>query len=83
MKKSNCYCESVTKEYREKYGIPEGYCGICEVCNAPGHTQHFPGAVPYTGAWCNSCLIKVSRKQKFKEFGVFLVILLIAYWAAF
>ena len=37
-------------------GIPEGYCGICERCGKPGHTQHFPGPIPYTGSWCDHCV---------------------------
>src|ERR1051325_9160950 len=50
-----CYCDGVDADFRQKYGIPEGYCGICERCGQPGHTRHFPGAVPYTGAWCDRC----------------------------
>jgi hypothetical protein len=30
-------------------------CGECERCGAPGHTRHFPGPVPATGAWCDRC----------------------------
>lgn len=39
-----CYCgpEAVT-------------CGTCERCGAPGHTRHFPGPSPSTGAWCDRC----------------------------
>lgn len=40
----NCYC-----------GEGETSCGTCERCGAPGHTRHFPGARPYTGAWCDRC----------------------------
>ena len=28
-------------------------CGPCQVCGRPGHVRHFPGAAPYTGAWCD------------------------------
>jgi len=50
-----CYCDLWEKspETLEKQGVPRGYCGLCEVCRAPGHTQHFPGGIPYTGAWCD------------------------------
>jgi O-acetyl-ADP-ribose deacetylase (regulator of RNase III) len=50
----SCYCNLWNKEPEmlKKQGIPKGYCGLCEVCGAPGHLQHFPGSVPYTGAWC-------------------------------
>jgi hypothetical protein len=53
----NCYCDLWTKspEVLRKQGIPEGYCGICERCGRPGHLRHFPGPVPYTGAWCDRC----------------------------
>lgn len=37
----------------EAEGIPRGYCGFCDVCGKPGHTRHFPGAVPATGTWCD------------------------------
>ena len=57
----NCYCGSLDREYLEKEGVPEGYCGICDVCGEPGHMQHFPGPVPYTGAWCDECLKGVRR----------------------
>jgi len=33
----------------------ETSCGICERCGVPGHTRHFPGPVPVTGAWCDRC----------------------------
>lgn len=56
----NCYCYSMSDESRQEQDIPEGYCGTCEECGAPGHTQHFPGPVPYTGAWCDSCVKKVA-----------------------
>lgn len=51
----NCYCGLWEKspETLEEQGVPPGYCGLCQVCGAPGHTRHFPGAVPYTGAWCD------------------------------
>ena len=28
-------------------------CGSCQVCGGSGHVRHFPGASPYTGAWCD------------------------------
>jgi hypothetical protein len=37
----------------ESLGVPRGYCGFCQRCGAPGHTRHFPGAIPYTGCWCD------------------------------
>jgi len=29
--------------------------GICEVCKKPGKIRHFPGDLPYTGCWCDTC----------------------------
>ena len=34
------------------------FCGECD-CGAPGHTQHFPGAVPFTGGWCDDCAVEI------------------------
>jgi hypothetical protein len=49
-----CYCGTwdTNPEAFESAGIPRGFCGFCQVCGRPGHTRHFPGAVPYTGCWC-------------------------------
>lgn len=51
-----CYCGSLDRVFLAEKNIPEGFCGICERCGKPGHTQHFPGPVPYTGAWCDRCV---------------------------
>jgi len=50
----DCYCDLWDKnpDVLEKQGVPRGYCGLCQLCGKPGHTRHFPGAVPYTGTWC-------------------------------
>lgn len=50
----HCYCDLWNKspETLEEQGVPRGFCGLCDVCGKPGHLQHFPGAVPFTGAWC-------------------------------
>jgi hypothetical protein len=55
MNARGCYCELWDTEPKvlEQQGIPRGYCGLCEVCGCPGHMRHFPGAVPYTGSWCD------------------------------
>jgi hypothetical protein len=52
--KRGCYCGlwDTKPEVLEQQGVPYGYCGFCEKCGRPGHTRHFPGAVPYTGCWC-------------------------------
>src|SRR5262245_6050144 len=50
-----CYCSlwDTDPQLLEAQVIPRGYCGLCQTCGKPGHTRHFPGAVPYTGAWCD------------------------------
>lgn len=50
-----CYCAGIDAGFRRKFDIADGYCGVCERCGKPGHTRHFPGPVPYTGAWCDRC----------------------------
>lgn len=51
----SCYCDLWEKSPRmlEEQGVPRGYCGLCTVCGKPGHLRHFPGAFPFTGAWCD------------------------------
>jgi len=51
----SCYCDlwNTNPSVLEKQGVPRGFCGICEKCQKPGHMRHHPGAVPYTGAWCD------------------------------
>jgi len=73
--KQDCYCNSFDDEYRKKNKIPDGYCGLCDICGKPGHTQHFPGSVPYTGTWCDRCLQIVARNHKIKS-AIFLLIIL-------
>lgn len=55
MNARGCYCElwDTKPEVLRQQGLPEGHCGKCRSCGAPGHTRHFPGAVPFTGAWCD------------------------------
>lgn len=54
---TDCYCGlwKTNPACLREQGVPEGFCGICQRCNRPGHTRHFPGPVPYTGAWCDTC----------------------------
>ena len=64
----HCYCGTWHKNpaLYEKEGLPRGYCGMCERCGKPGHTRHFPGAVPYTGAWCDRCHLIVGLTWYFR-----------------
>lgn len=56
MNARGCYCElrKATADTPRRKDVPEGFCGLCDRCGAPGHVRHFPGAVPYTGAWCDA-----------------------------
>jgi hypothetical protein len=60
----DCYCDERERHPEafervdrpgvlERRALPPGYCGWCIVCGGPGHARHFPGAVPFTGAWCD------------------------------
>lgn len=57
----NCYCSlwQTSPELLRSQGVPEGFCGLCEVrvkgrrCGRPGHTQAHPSA-PVTAAWCEA-----------------------------
>lgn len=48
--KRNCYCKPEQK-----------YCGDCSVCGKKGHISHYPGEVPATGSWCDTCYEKEAR----------------------
>ena len=67
-------------KYRQEQGIPDGFCGICERCGKPGHTQHFPGPVPYTGAWCDWCVRIVAIMWYLKTILFMAIPLVGIYW---
>jgi hypothetical protein len=73
-----CYCDSLSVEWKAKQGLPEGYCGICERCGKPGHMQHFPGPIPYTGAWCDRCVRIVAYTWPLKHPSVILILVIAA-----
>ena len=52
---TECSCSlwSTDPQLLESQGVPPGFCGHCDVCGAPGHLRHFPGALPVTGTWCD------------------------------
>jgi hypothetical protein len=52
---TDCSCSlwSTDPHFLESQGVPRGYCGHCDVCGAPGHLRHFPGAVPVSSVWCD------------------------------
>ncbi len=73
MNERGCYCGIWEKDpsFYESRGVPRGYCGFCEKCGKPGHTRHFPGAVPYTGCWCDRHYRLVSIIHPLGFWGVF------------
>ena len=72
--KLGCYCTLWDKdpEYLKNKNVPEGYCGLCEKCGNPGHTRHFPGAVPYTGTWCDRHYLRAMIMHPLGRIGVFI-----------
>lgn len=55
MSESDCYCQD--RQHNPQLAehladMPEGYCGICEVCGKWGHTRAHP-RLPTTSAWCD------------------------------
>ena len=68
-----CYCDLWQKSPAtlQKQGIPRGFCGLCDVCGAPGHLQHFPGAAPFTGAWCRKHYYRAMALHPLGTIGVF------------
>lgn len=69
-----CYCElwNTKPEFLEQQEIPRGYCGLCQVCGRPGHIRHHPGAVPYTGSWCDWHYRRVALFHPFAPLGCIL-----------
>jgi hypothetical protein len=58
----NCYCGlwETAPSILVEQGVPAGYCGMCDVCGAPGHLRHGPGAMAATLSWCDKCYRKVA-----------------------
>ena len=52
--KSDCYCKERSNPKMHEFfdAIPDGYCGICDICQEYGHTRAHPYA-PTTGTWCD------------------------------
>lgn len=60
-----CYCpkQGQDRSAFEARGIPEGFCGKCDICGEPGHVCHYPGPLPFTGCWCDKHYIIEVREQ--------------------
>ncbi len=76
---ASCYCserESNPRLAEELKDIPEGYCGICEVCGRPGHLRAHPRA-PTSGAWCDAHWEELSSRRIFTLGDVVRVVYLV------
>lgn len=69
--RNKCYCSAREKvpDLYTKLGIPEGFCGLCDIYKRPGHSCHVPAPLPYTGSWCveHYQLIKDAFAPNFEE----------------
>ena len=80
MNERGCYCGLWEKNptHFESLGVPRGYCGFCQTCGSPGHTRHFPGAVPSTGCWCDVHYRRASWLHPLGTYGIFFYTAVIA-----
>ncbi len=67
----NCYCDlwNTNPDFLKNQGIPVNFCGLCDLCGAPGHTRHYPGPVPSTGSWCDECYRTQAYKGPDRDIG--------------
>ncbi len=71
--RGRCYCDLWNKSPNTlaSQGVPEGFCGLCNVCGAPGHVLHFPGAAPVTIAWCRKHYYRTMILHPMGSIGIF------------
>lgn len=79
-KTRNCYCETRKNNpnvARSIKDIPEGYCGICDICGEPGHMNAHPH-LPTTGSWCDKHWEELIRKPSLHplQLLVYLIIMI-------
>jgi len=58
--------------------LPRGYCGLCIMCGKPGHTRHHPGAVRFTGTWCDFHYRVLAVTHPLAPLGTFLWLAVVA-----
>lgn len=77
----NCYCspDGSVPGASGNAGLPPGYCGTCDVCGKPGHTRHFPGASPVTGAWCDTHYRRTAWLHPLGHYGRWLYVFLLLF----
>ncbi len=60
-----CQCAD-RRHFPEKFkGIPEGYCGWCDICGRPGHRRRHPRLKDASGAWCQRHWKKMIAPKSF------------------
>ena len=72
-----CYCGLWDKDPDTllKQNLKPGYCGYCDWCHAPGHSRHFPGPLPITGAWCDRCYRIVKWTAPLRTSPIWLIVI--------
>ena len=73
-----CYCKerlSNPKLKESMKDLPEGFCGICDVCGKPGHTKAHP-SLPTSGAWCDEHWNDLITKKAFNLQDIFGILFL-------
>jgi len=78
IEKRNCYCLDRGNPKMDKFfaDIPEGYCGICDVCGEYGHLNAHP-TMPTSGSWCDEHYdeLLISRTPDLSQmFGALIII---------
>lgn len=78
----DCYCglwQTAPSTLLEQ-SVPPGYCGLCQICQQPGHLRHFPGPVPRSDAYCDRHyrLVQWLHPLSFRGRRVWQVVLLLA-----
>jgi hypothetical protein len=83
MNSRGCYCQDQDPGASDDLPRPQTFCGTCQSCGARGHARHFPGAVPYTGAWCDAHYLRLRliHPLAFPGTLIWLVGLALVLWA--
>ena len=83
MESPHCYCSEREKSPESDSQIPPGFCGICEICQRPGHTRAHPH-LPVTSAWCEQHWEEVLHHRPLPLIAIlgFMGLVLIGFWLA-
>jgi len=73
---ADCYCEERVKHPDAFKDVPEGFCGICDVCGKPGHMRAHPHA-PATGAWCDEHFSELAASRPVTLPQIFLILVVV------